>query len=80
MKAFTRQLKKALDELIRVGVIKAYWISMPPKGQSEDKRLYIWKNQLPTKLEPIPKGNGHFQSTETYYLSMAKADAAIDEC
>lgn len=60
---FVRQLKKALGELMANGIIVAYWISKPKKGEGlEKKMICVWRKDGPSSKEPVPTARGLFVS------------------
>ena len=58
MNQFMHLLTKALNELMRVGAIQAYWISRMERGHPEKRVLAIWKTSFPSKSEPVPDFEG----------------------
>ena len=60
MAHFTAHVLKALQVLVSAGIITAYWLSRPPRGQAQDKILVIWKERGASRDEPIPKGKGTY--------------------
>lgn len=58
MKTFIMLLTKALNELMRVGAIQAYWISRMERGHPEKRVLAIWKTSFPSESEPVPDFEG----------------------
>lgn len=52
---FTRSLKRALDVLLDIGFIKAYWLEKPRRGCAEKKSICIWKDKAPATAQN-PKG------------------------
>lgn len=52
---FTEHLKKALNAMMNVNLIHSYWISKPPRGQSDKKVLCVWLKEGPSEEYPIPK-------------------------
>lgn len=59
-KEFSRQLKKALNELIRYDIIHSYWLYKPSRGEIEKRYLRIWRKKPPSGQEPIPKEKGDY--------------------
>lgn len=56
MASFTRFLEKALNLLLDVGIIKAFWIEKPKRGDAEEKLFYIWKDKCPPEKFQNPGG------------------------
>lgn len=55
MAEFTRLLVKALTQMVTAGIIGAFWISKPKRGEGAEKKvLCIWKKDGPSKSEPVP--------------------------
>lgn len=62
--AFTRNMKKALSDLQRVGIIDSYWIEKPKQGMAAEKKICVWKKK-PQKGETInPNKRGTYYPKE----------------
>lgn len=56
MAGFTRLLEKALNVLLEVGVIQAYWIEKPKKSEGQEKVFCVWKDKCPPSSGQNPDG------------------------
>lgn len=61
---FTKILKDALQQLIKVGIIHSFWISRPKRGESEKKVVCVWVKGAPDAEFQIPNPK---QRPGTYY-------------
>lgn len=54
MAQFSRLVRNALEELLKVEVIRAYWMSKPKRGNATEKSICVWVNEAPV-AEDVPK-------------------------
>lgn len=61
---FSKQVKRALDELVKHDVIHSYWLYKPRRGELEKRYLRIWRKKGPSAKEPVPKERGDYFTKE----------------
>ncbi len=66
MAHFTPQVIRAMQVLIDSGAVAAFWLSRPPRGQSNRKILVVWKKGGGSRREPIPGGKGSYPEFDTF--------------